>query len=137
MIIKIKPDNERAQSMFDMAKSTETSLKKIILKLGIENDQSLIVREYYEVIRELATSILFIEGIKIIGEYSHKETINNLANYKEFSQDEIIEIQDLRIRRNKSSYEGKSIKSPYLENKKTKLDLIINKLKSILDKRLK
>lgn len=137
MITKITPDKERADSMFKMAKSTENVLIKIMNKLGLEEDQSMIVREYYEIIRELITAILFFDGFKTKGENAHKETIDYLSKYKEFSEDEIFSLQDLRIKRNNNSYEGKPIKSPYLENKKQKLDLIIRKLKNILEKRLK
>ncbi|UZE93863.1 MAG: hypothetical protein IB618_03825 [Candidatus Pacearchaeota archaeon] len=137
MIIKITLDREKAKSILKMAENIENMLKEIIKKLGKMEDQSIIVREYYEVIRELITALLLSDGFKAIGEYAHKETIDYLSNYKEFSQDEVMTIQDLRTKRNKSSYEGRPIKSPYLENKKEKLDLIINKLKFILRKRLK
>lgn len=38
-------------------------------------------------------------------------------------------MQNLKRKRNKSSYKGLPIKSPYIKNKKEKLNLIINKLK--------
>lgn len=136
MIIKITPDKERAESILRMADSTEVSVKEIIKQIGIK-EQNLITREYYEIIRELSTALLMTDGFKAIGEYAHKETINYLLKYKELSKEEIMDIQDLRMKRNKSSYEGKPIQSPYLENKKEKLDLIIKKLKFILKEKLK
>lgn len=45
-------------------------------------------------------------------------------------------MNDLRIKRNKSSYEGKEIDASYLENKKDKLLDIINKLEIILNKKV-
>lgn len=132
MIIKIKPDKERSKSILKMAESTESAIKKLIKAIGIKEGQNIIVREYYEIIRELATAILLSNGFKAIGNYAHKETINHLSKYKEFNKEDILEIQNLRIKRNKNSYEGKPIKSPYLENKKEKLNLIIKKLKKIL-----
>jgi len=137
MIIKVFPDKERAESMLLMAQATEETIKEIIEKIGLEKAQNMIAREYYEAIRELVSAILLTEGLKASGEYAHKEIIDYLSNYKEFSQEEINELQDLRDRRNKSSYEGKLIKSPYLENKKEKLDSIIDKLKSKLKKKLR
>jgi len=136
MIIKITPDKERAKSILKMAENTESAIKSILAQLGVKNNPSIIAREYYEVIRELATGILLAEGIKIIGENAHKETINALSSYNELLEEEIILIQDLRIKRNKSSYEGKPIESSYIENKKQKLDSIIKKLKIILTKKL-
>jgi hypothetical protein len=109
MIIKITPDTERAKSILEMAENTEATIGQILIKIGIKNNQNIIAREYYEVIRELATGILLVEGIKIIGENAHKETIDSLSSYKEISEDEILLLQDLRIKRNKSSYEGRPI----------------------------
>ncbi len=137
MIIKIAPDTEKVYSILNMAESTEKYVKKIINKIGIEENQSLLVREYYEIIRELASAVLLSKGLKAIGENAHKETIDYLSNLKEFSSQDIFEMQELRIRRNKNSYEGKPIKSPYLENKKEQFERIIHKLKEIIKKGLK
>jgi len=137
MIIKIMPDKERAMSIFNLAKSTELALNEITQKIIIGENQSLVVREYYEIIRELITAVMLCEGLKATGENAHKETINYLSKCEDFSHDEILMIQDLRIRRNNSAYEGKPIKSPYLENKKDKLDSVIGKLKKILEKRVR
>jgi len=137
MITKIIPDKEKAKSILRMAETTEKNINQIIQEMGLGEHQSLLTREYYEVIRELVSAILFADGFKAIGENAHKETIEHLLNYEEISEEEISLIQDLRIRRNKSSYEGRPIKSPYLENSKNKFEDIINKLKKILEKRLK
>lgn len=136
MIIKITPDNERAKSILEMAGNTEKAIKSILAQLGIKESSSIIAREYYEVIRELATGILLVDGIKVMGENAHKETIAALSSYEEFLEEEILLIQDLRIKRNKNSYEGKPIESSYIENKKQKLDFIIKKLKALLNKQL-
>lgn len=130
------PDKEKARSMLVMAEYTEKSLRKVLEKMSLEEHQSMIAREYYELIRELATAILILDGFKAIGESAHKETIDNLSRHKEFLQDEIYDMQELRLKRNRNSYEGKPIKSPYIENKKQKFDLIILKLKENLKKRL-
>lgn len=136
MIIKIIPDKEKASSMLKMAENTEKNVNLIIQNMGLGEHQSLLAREYYEVIRELASAILFVDGFKAVGENAHKETIDYLSKYSDITELEVMEIQDLRIRRNKSSYEGKPIKSPYLENKKDRFEIIINKLKEILKRRL-
>ena len=137
MIIKISSDKEKAKSMLKMAENTEKFIKQIIQKIGLEEHQSLLAREYYEVMRGLASAILFVDGFKAIGENAHKEIIGYLSKYNGISEQEILEIQELRIRRNKNSYEGKPIKSPYLENKKGKFENIINKLKIMLEKKLR
>jgi len=75
------------------------------------------------------------DGLKAIGENSHKEILDSLINYK-FSSQEIMILQDLRKRRNKSMYEGKQIEYVYLENKEEILKEIIMKLKIIINKKL-
>jgi hypothetical protein len=137
MIIKITPDMEKVRSILSMAENTEKCIKEIIIKVGIGENQSVLVREYYEIIRELASAVLLSKGFKAVGENAHKETIDCLSNLKEFSSSEIFEMQELRIRRNNNSYEGKPIKSPYFENKREKFESIISKLKNIIKKNLK
>jgi hypothetical protein len=132
MIIEITKDKEKAKSILNMAKQTEDFIKEIFKSNIVKNHQSIIAEKYYDIIRSLATGLFLCKGFKSIGKNSHKETIDFLANFKEISAYEIEKIKDLRIRRNKSSYEGKPIKSPYLENNKEDLDLIISKLKGIL-----
>jgi hypothetical protein len=137
MIIKISPDFEKAHSLLEMAERSEEYLKQIISKVDISEYQDIPVRTYHEIMRELAGALMLIAGYKTIGENAHKETIDFLSRYKEITQDDIFEMQELRMKRNQNSYEGKPIKSPYLENKRTKFDKIIAKLKKMIRNRLK
>ena len=133
MIIKIAPDKEKAKSMLELIKDRE----KFILSLSINEISSTIIAEnYYEIIKELATIIALLDGFKATGENAHKELIEYMSKYKELSEDEVVLMNDLRIKRNKSSYEGKKIDKSYLENKKTKLLNIIAKLKNIVNNKL-
>lgn len=97
---------------------------------------TILTENYYEIIKELATAILLIEGLKAVGDYSHKELLEYLSNYG-FSQFEINIMDDLRSKRNKSQYEGKQIEKDYLENKKEFFNKIILKLEETLNKKLK
>jgi hypothetical protein len=132
MIINVFRDKEKAKSLLKMAEQTEKALEILLKEDIIKEHQSLPVREYYEIIRSLATGLLLCTGFKAIGENAHKETIDFLLRFKEITAFEIEKMQDLRIRRNKSSYEGKPIESPYLENNREFLKKIIFKLKKIL-----
>lgn len=133
MIIKINQDIEKAKSIKNMVKDREEFIKEI----NIEKFSTIITENYYEVIKELATAILLTEGLKSIGENAHKDLIDYLSNYEEFSEEEIFLMQDLRIKRNQSSYEGKQIDKDYFMSRKERFDKIINKLKQILNKKLK
>jgi hypothetical protein len=136
MIIRISPDLERARSLFKMSESSKESILRMLKVFNLQEDQTWIAKEYYEVIRQLVSSIMLIDGFKAIGENAHKETLDYLRNYHEFTEQELILLHDLRIKRNQGMYEGKFIKSPYIERTKDKIDKIIDKLKKLLRERL-
>ncbi|MEK6887227.1 MAG: hypothetical protein AABW88_05340 [Nanoarchaeota archaeon] len=133
MIIKTAPDKERARSLFNMVKERET----FTYSIDIEKFPTIVAESYYETIKELMTALSLYDGFKAIGENAHKDLIDYMSNYKELTQNEIFLIDDLRIRRNKSLYEGRKIEQSYVSNNKDKLISIINKLKEIIQIRLR
>ncbi len=130
MIIKVAPDKEKAKSMLELIKDRE---KFVLSSSTSEISSTIIAENYYEIIKELVSIIALLDGFKATGENAHKELIGYRSNYKEFSEEEIILANDLRIKRNKSCYEGKRIDASYLPNRKEKLLLIISKLKRLID----
>lgn len=130
MLHKILPDKEKAKSILKLVSERE----KFVSSIDNEKFSTILAENYYEIVKELATALLLLDGFRAIGENAHKETIDNLSKYKEFSDSEISILQDLRIKRNKSSYEGKPIDPSYIANKKDFLLEIINKLKKIVEK---
>lgn len=133
MIIKIFPDKEKAKSIFQMAESRQQFLENLEKTKAYP---TIIAENYYEIIKELCMAIILADGYKTIGENAHKELIDMVGEYKEFDRFEIEMMHDLRIRRNKSSYEGKPIEVTYLSSKREILLKIINKLKKILKNKL-
>jgi len=133
MLIKITPDIERAKSLMNMAEKREESLKELQRRI---NFPTIIAEMYYEIVKELVASLLFIDGFKAIGEYAHKEAIDYLSNYG-FSHEDLSLLHDLRIRRNKSMYEGKQINPSYLENNEKSIVRLIRKLKTLLKFKIK
>ena len=123
---------ERARSIVKMTRDRENFVNHINQK----QFATIAAENYYEIIKELCTAIALLNGYKFIGENAHKELIDFVKDYKEITDYEIKVIDDLRIRRNKSTYEGKPIEEIYLENKKEDLLTIIEKLKKILEKEL-
>jgi len=97
---------------------------------------TIIAENYYEIIKELCVALALIEGVKFIGESAHKELITHTRKYDEiFDRDREI-IQDLRIRRNKSSYEGKPFDEIYFVNHKNKILEIISKFRLLVESRV-
>jgi len=133
MIIKVVPDAERAKSIFKMAQNRAD----FINSANFDSFPTGKVEHYYEVIKELASALALIQGIKATGEGAHKELIDFLFENKFITEHELVFIQDLRIKRNKSFYEGKQIDSSYLENHEDTISQLILKLKNILKEKLK
>jgi hypothetical protein len=132
MMHKIFPDKEKAKSIFNMALEREKSISD----LKHTKFATIVTENYYEIIKELATAILLLNGIKAVGENAHKEIINSMKKHAKFNDEDISVLQDLRLKRNKSMYEGKQINSSYLENNKEDLLKIINKLKKTFKKKM-
>jgi len=131
MIINVTPDKEKARSMLNLAAKREEFASSI----NSSQFPTMAAENYYEIVKELSSAILLAEGIKTTGENAHKETISEMSRHG-MADSEISIMDDLRMKRNKSSYEGKEIDISYLKNRKGELLAIISKLKSILTKRL-
>jgi len=133
MIIKVKKDVKKVEAMLDLIESR----KKSISFLDIKQFSTIVAEMYYEIIKELASSIILLDGFKSVGIQAHKDLVDFLIKYEKISESDIFFINDLRIRRNKSSYEGKNIDLIYLENHEEKINEIIKKLKCLVNNKLK
>ncbi|MDD1744398.1 MAG: hypothetical protein LUQ20_01100 [Candidatus Methanoperedens sp.] len=132
-IIKTAPDREKAKSILKMV---ETTLE-MIDTIDSRKFTSHVVKEYYEVIRELITVILLLDGYKTHGEGAHKKLIEYIErNYAEFKVHDITLIDDLRIIRNKISYNGFFVTDDYLERKRKDILMLIDNLRVIIYKKL-
>lgn len=132
-LIKITPNKEKAQSILKMVDTTIEMIKVI----DIEKFSSNVTKEYYDVIRELLSVILLLDGYKTYGEGAHKKLIEYLqSNYKEFNAYEISLIDDLRIKRNKIAYDGFFVDKDYIERKLKDVQEIIGKLRGVIGEKI-
>jgi len=128
-LIKVTPNKEKAHSILKMVDTTI----EMINFLDITKFSSNVTKEYYDVIRELISVVLLLDGYKTHGEGAHKKLIDYLqSNYKEINEYEISLIDDLRITRNKIAYDGFFVDKDYIERKKEDIEKIIKKLKNII-----
>src|SRR3989338_9873233 len=133
-LIKITPNKEKAKSILKM---TDTTLE-MIKNIDIDKFPSNLAKEYYDVIRELMAIILLLDGYKTYGEGAHKKLIEYIeANYKQFADYELSLIDDLRIVRNKIAYDGFFVERSYIERKLKDIHAIVNKLKGIIQKKIR
>ena len=109
---------------------------EIIKELNHHNFPATILENYYDIIKELITALLYINGLKTTGEGAHIETIDFLKIHKEFSEHELIILQELRIKRHGSQYYGKIPPPEFLTQNEAIFKEVINKLKSILSPKI-
>jgi hypothetical protein len=96
---------------------------------------SLVVEDYYEIIKEAITALMAIEGYKTL---SHKALISYLREFfPQFSYSEIFLIDELRKLRNKIAYKGFFITQDFLMRNEENIRKIIDKLLNILEDKLK
>ena len=132
-IIKITPDKEKAKSILKMADTTINMIKVIDMAKFSSN----LTKEYYDVIRELISVVLLLDGYKTYGEGAHKKLVEYIkSKYGEFEEYEILLIDDLRITRNKIAYDGFFVDKSYIEQKIKDINKIIAKLQSIIKKKI-
>ena len=132
MIIKVTPDKEKVKSILQLIKERE----EFTYSIDHENFSTNASENYYEIIKELASALLLLDGLKTTGEYAHKDLIDYLVNYDEFTESDILFMNDLRIKRNNSAYDGKKIDPSYLANNKKRILELIEKLKKKIKKKL-
>lgn len=129
-LIKITPNKEMAKNILKMISLIEERIKT----QNTDKMASLIISDYYEIIKELITAVLLIDGYRTL---SHKDLIDYIKKYyNEFSQHEASFLDNLRILRNRITYEGFQVEPSYLNRNKNLFKIIINKLKSIINKKL-
>ena len=129
-IFKISKDIERAKALLGMSKERFGSIK-----IFPKNLVYRIAEEYYEIIKELLTAIMYSDGYKTL---SHKMLITYLAdNYSLLKDSERFLMDSLRKLRNDLVYYGKKISQEFLENNQKEIDKIINKLIKFVEKKLR
>jgi hypothetical protein len=132
-LIKITPNKKKAQSILKMVDTTIEMIKFI----DVTKFSSNVTKAYYDVIRELMSVLLLLDGYKTYGECAHKRLIEYLrVNYNEFSEYEISLIDNLRITRNKIAYDGFFVDSDYIKRKVKDIQEVIKKIKHIIAERI-
>lgn len=126
-IFKISENIVRAKALKELAQERFDDIKE-------ETKTYKIIEQYYEVMKELITAIMYVDGFKTL---SHKALIFYLEkNYSRyFSKDQFILIDNARRLRNNIGYYGKKVDSVFLTNNEKRIKEIINSLIKLFDKK--
>lgn len=132
MIIKITPDKEKTKSMLRIILMRVEFLKTIDKK----RFPTIILETYYEILKELTSCLIMINGFKTSGEYAHKEMFQKLLELKQITYEDFILADNLRIKRNNSSYDGIETNIDFL-NDEDRIKKLIEKLQKKIETGLK
>ncbi len=126
-IEKITPDFEKATSLLALV---ELRQKDLVSKEKTTEFATLVVESYYEIIKELLTAIMSIDGYKTL---SHEILVSYLETQKhEITTAEMFLADQLRKTRNDIAYRGIKIPVDYLSRNQQSITVLIKKLKKIL-----
>ena len=127
-VTKISPDREKARSLLQLVELRE---KDLAIK---SKEFATLILEGYEIIKELITAIMGIDGYKTV---SHELLVSYLAEfYRDFSSAEVQLIDQLRKLRNDIDYRGVMISPDYVTRNKEFILQIISKLKLTVNMKL-
>ncbi len=128
-VFKISINKARAKALLEMAEERFKDMKK-------EDKPYKIVEQYYEIIKELATALMYLDGFKTL---SHKALLQYLEEkYNDmFSKEEFIIMDELRRLRNDILYYGLKISPAFLKNKEEGIKSIIRTLIAVIRNKIK
>ena len=124
---RIAPDRQMAKAILKMI---EVRMKALNL-VDRKEFASLVVEDYYEITKEAITALMALDGYKTL---SHEVLVAYLKEfYPQFSESEILLVDQLRQLRNKIAYRGFFITHDFLERTEARMKSIVSKIKRILE----
>jgi len=128
-IFKITKEKERAKDLFDMANE-----RLDILKILPKDKPFKIIEEYYEIIKELLTAIIYLDGYKTL---SHIKLIEYFSsNYKDLNETQLKLVDTLRKFRIGIMYYGRKINKDFLINNEFEIKQIIKLLTKLVKNKI-
>lgn len=127
---RVTPNKEKARSIL-------RTIRLIEKRIGLQDRKemsALILTDYYEIVKELTTALLLLDGYKSL---SHKDLLTYLSEKRsDLSQHEQTLLDDMRILRNRILYDGLTLEPAYLKRNEGQYQQIVRKLKGLVRKRL-
>jgi len=125
---KVEPDMERAKSI---VRSAEFRLKRAKNTKVNDETVSLIVEDYYEVIKELLTAYLLTKGLR---SKNHQCLISFFYKINPDFEKEAYLIQQMSFFRNRLTYYGEFIPKEFYEENRREFDKVIVIVKKLINK---
>ncbi|HLD55760.1 MAG TPA: hypothetical protein VJB35_05865 [Candidatus Nanoarchaeia archaeon] len=113
IVVKRTPENSRASFLIKESERKYKSLMQIIDKIGINELNSHEIIEYcYDILIYLIRAKLHKKGFNSSGEGAHEAEVSYMRNLN-FSENEVLFMNQLRFFRNSIKYYGKSLDEEY------------------------
>ena len=129
-IFKISKDVSRAKDLFQISKE-----RLEIIEILPKDKTYKIIEEYYEIILELMTVIMYLDGYKTL---SHVKVLEYTSQkYDILSSNQVSIIDALRKFRHGIVYYGKKVSADYLTNHKEEIIKIIKNLDKLAESKFK
>ena len=129
-VTEVSPDFSRASSLTKDSEKAYISLKEIMEKVGInENNINTMIKLCYDIVMDMIRAKMLLKGFKAEGIGAHEAEVSYLREL-EFSENDVQFCDQLRFFRNRIMYYGKNLDKDYLEKVLEFLDDIYNKLKN-------
>lgn len=129
-IFRISKDAARAKDLFEMA----LERINIVIKSIPKSVPYKLLEEYYEVVVQLITSLMYIEGYKTL---SHISLIEYLKRNNEFGDYELEILNKMRKFRHGTVYYGRKESGNFFINHEDEIKRLINKLVNLIRGRIK
>ncbi len=129
-IFRISADKERARDLSVMARE-----RLDMIKLLPKDKTYKIIEEYYEIIKELLTAIMYLDGYKTLSHVKLAEYFS--SHYSLLGSKELALIDSLRKFRNGIVYYGRRISSDFLINNENEIKMIIASLLKLVGGKIK
>lgn len=127
-IRKIEPDQDRVQNMLKMIEIRQKFWGSLIVILD-EEFSSLLVEGYYEIIKELLTAYLNLNGLE---SSNHECLIRYFQKENPTLNVEAEKIDELRQVRNRIDYRGFFVKKEFFERNRLEYQHIIKLLQKLI-----
>jgi hypothetical protein len=127
-VMKISRDRERALALYEMAVELFGEIKK-----DKSSKPHRRVRDYYEIIVQLITGIMYADGFKTL---SHVGLIEYVHKNKILNERDVRLVDSLRKLRHGIIYYGKKSGEEFLVNNEEDIISVIGLLRGILEKNL-
>ena len=128
-VFRISKDKERAKDLFEMARE-----RLELLGLIPKDKAYKIIEEYYEIIKELFTAIMYNDGYKTL---SHVKLIEYFSSkYRKLDEKQIKLVDTLRKFRIGIVYYGRKISQEFLINNEDEIKRIVAILMKLVEDKL-